>query len=194
MIEEESRKVIEVFYAYSRKDEILRNELDSHLNSLKREGLITTWYDGEITAGTEWGRKIDEHLLTSQLILLFVSPDFMNSDYCYQNEMRKALIRHEEGKARVIPIILRHVDWKNSPIGKLQALPKDGKPVASWKGRSGRDKAYLDIVFGIRRTLHEMRSEVVEDQVNHVPYTGYLPYKGTLLLDDPLIDNNRGNY
>lgn len=42
MIEEESRKVIEVFYAYSRKDEILRNELDSHLNSLKREGLITT--------------------------------------------------------------------------------------------------------------------------------------------------------
>src|SRR5207237_5210556 len=38
---------------------------------------------------------------------------------------------HEAREARVIPIILRPVDWHSAPFGKLQALPKDGRPVTS---------------------------------------------------------------
>jgi hypothetical protein len=40
--------------------------------------------------------------------------------------------RHEAGTARVIPVILRPVHgWQLAVFGKLQALPKDGKPVTA---------------------------------------------------------------
>jgi hypothetical protein len=54
---------------------------------------------------------------------------FLNSDYCYDIEMQRAMERHREGSARAIPIILRLCDWKTAPFGGLKALPKDGKPV-----------------------------------------------------------------
>ena len=56
----------------------------------------------------------------------------MASDYCYDIEVKRAMKRHEAGEARVIPVILRPVDWKRAPFGKLAALPKDGEPVKSW--------------------------------------------------------------
>ena len=57
------------------------------------------------------------------------------------------MARHKAGEARVIPIILRAVDWHIAPFGKLQALPKDGRAVTSW---SNRDEAFEDIARGIR--------------------------------------------
>jgi hypothetical protein len=45
--------------------------------------LIDVWYDGEISAGTEWAQEIKMHLNDAKVILLLISPDFINSDYCY---------------------------------------------------------------------------------------------------------------
>jgi internalin A len=82
---------------------------------------VTTWYERELLPGTAWNQEIDKHLTTSDIVLLLVSPNFMNSDYCYSIEMQKALERHEQGEARVIPVILRPVNWQEMPFGKLQA-------------------------------------------------------------------------
>ena len=100
---------IRIFICYARKDEALLNELKAHLEPLRREGLIRLWYDRDISAGTEWEHEISKHLNEAQIILLLVSPEFMASDYCYGVEMKQALERHEYGKARVVPIILRPV-------------------------------------------------------------------------------------
>jgi len=67
--------------------------------------------------------------------------------------MRRALERQEAGKARVIPIILRPVDWKKAPFGKLKALPTDAKPVTKWVDR---DSAFYDIAQGIRKVIEEL--------------------------------------
>jgi hypothetical protein len=64
--------------------------------------------------------------------------------------MKRALERHDAREARVIPIILRSVDWKGAPFGKLQALPKDAKPVATW---ANEDEAFADIARGIRNAI-----------------------------------------
>ena len=61
--------------------------------------------------------------------------------------------RHQNGEARVIPVILRPCDWKTAIFAKLQALPTDGKPVISWKTR---DDAFLNVVDGIRDVLKKM--------------------------------------
>ena len=61
----------------------------------------------------------------------------------------------EAGEARVVPIILRSCDWLNSPLQKLKALPKDGKPVEKWRRR---DDAYLSIAEGVREIVKEFNS------------------------------------
>src|SRR5271157_4076499 len=145
---------IEVFYSYAHEDEELVKELRKHLSILKRQGVIREWYDREITAGTDWKGQLDQHINSSGLILLLVSADFMASDYCYDIEMRRALERHEEGTARVIPVIVRDVDWSVAPFSKLQALPRNGKAVRRW---SDRDAAWRNVVEGIKTAAVELR-------------------------------------
>jgi hypothetical protein len=64
---------------------------------LRRDGLLTTWYDREILAGAELHKEIAENLADSDVFLALVSPDFLASDYCYDKEMHLALKRHEDG-------------------------------------------------------------------------------------------------
>ncbi len=107
-------------------------------------------HDRKIVAGEEWEHRIDEWLKTAQVILLLISADFLASDYCFGVEMKMALERHERGEAKVIPVIVRPVDWKGSPFSKLQFLPRDGKAVSQW---ATRDEAYKNITEGIREAI-----------------------------------------
>src|SRR5260370_8962439 len=110
---------IEVFYSYAQEDESLRNELEKHLSVLQDRGLISSWYDRQIFAGTDWAKDIDVHLEIASLILLLVSSDFLASNYCYGVEMKRALERHHANKARVIPILLRPGVWHATPFQHL---------------------------------------------------------------------------
>ena len=105
----------EVFFSYAHEDEPLLGELLKHLGILKRLGVIRDWHDRKITAGTEWKGQIDQHLDSAGVILLLVSADFIASDYCWDVEMKRAMERHDEGEARVIPVILRPVDGWQPP-------------------------------------------------------------------------------
>jgi hypothetical protein len=139
---------IELFYAYSHKDEDLRDEIEKHLAILRRQGVVKNWHDRRIDIGSEWQGQISDHLNTAKIILLLISSDFLASDYCYDVEMKRALERHNDGGARVIPVILRPVDWKGAPFEKLQALPKDTKPITTWANREAQ---------GIRKVVGELR-------------------------------------
>jgi len=76
-----------------------------------------------------------------------ISIDFINSKYCYDIELDKALELHDQKKAVVIPIILRNCMWKHTPFAKIQALPKEAKAVNSW---DDRDEALASIAESIR--------------------------------------------
>ncbi|MDZ8107597.1 MAG: toll/interleukin-1 receptor domain-containing protein [Nostoc sp. DedQUE12a] len=144
---------VKVFFSYSHKDEALRDELANHLTMMKRQGVIEAWHDRQISAGTEWANAIDDNLEVADIILLLVSANFLASDYCYDKEMTRAMERHETREARVIPIILKPSDWNGAPFGKLQALPKNAKPVTTWQDI---DEAFLNVAQGIRRVVEEI--------------------------------------
>jgi hypothetical protein len=82
-----------------------------------------------------------------------VSSTFINSDFIYSVELKKAMERHQQQTARVIPVILRNCDWQNQPYGKLQALPKDGTAVTDSEAWSSKDKAFENIAKGIRAVV-----------------------------------------
>ncbi len=146
---------IKLFFSYSHKDEDLREELVKHLSILQRQRVIEAWHDRKIGAGDEWAAEIDANLNDAQIILLLISADFLASDYCYENEMKRAMERHEAGEAAVIPVILRQCDWHGGRFGKLQGLPKDCKPVTSW---TNRDEAFTDIALGIRKAVEKLQA------------------------------------
>jgi len=146
---------IEVFFSYSHLDGDLRNDLEKHLSILQRQGVIKGWYDRQIRASREWQGEIDSHLQSAQIILFLVSANLLASDYVYDVELKKAMERHKNGEALVIPIILSPCDWQESSLGKLQALPRYAQPITTWQNR---DEAFLDVVKGIRAIITEQFS------------------------------------
>ncbi|MBE9139764.1 EAL domain-containing protein [Nodosilinea sp. LEGE 07088] len=152
---------VNLFYSYAQKDESYREKLEQHLIVLKRQGTIKDWHHRKIEAGVEWANEIDDYLEKAQIILLLVSSDFLASDYCYEVEMKKALERHNSGKSIVIPIIIRHVDWKKTDFGMLKTLPSDNRPLSLW---DDEDEALLDISMGIRSQVERInRNSALEN-------------------------------
>ena len=87
-----------LFFSYSHVDENLRDQLETQLAMLRRQGAIEVWHDRRIGAGDEFDPEIMQHVENDDIILLLVSPNFLASDYCYDREMLRAMERHEAGE------------------------------------------------------------------------------------------------
>jgi tetratricopeptide (TPR) repeat protein len=145
-------KAVLVFYSYAQEDGVWKDELEKHLTLMQRNNLIAGWNKRDIQAGSDWREEVDEHLNAAQIILLLISPDFFASDYCYGVEMTRAMERHANGEARVIPILLRPVAIKDAPFSHLKMLPSNNIPITStsWPNK---DEAFLDVEQGIRTVV-----------------------------------------
>lgn len=150
-------KGLTVFISYSHADEELKNELVKHLEPLRRLRLIDAWHDRKLKPGDDWERSISAQLESASIILLLVSIDFINSSYCYDIELDRALDRHDKQEAVVIPVILRNCLWQHTSFAKIQALPKDGKAVRSW---TDQDEALMSIAEGVREVAEDLRGRI----------------------------------
>jgi hypothetical protein len=133
------------------------------LATLRASGAISEWHDRRIAPGEDWDKEISHYLDKADVILLLLSADFLASGYCRGKEMKRAIERLEAGQAKVIPIMLRAVDWHGEAISKLQALPTDAKPVTSWPNK---DEAWTDVAAGIRRAVTELAQGKQEPAVH----------------------------
>lgn len=147
---------LEVFISYANEDSALKEQLVRYLKSLRDVGLVAYWHDREILAGTDWNREIDTHLNSAQIILLLVSLDFLASPYINSVELKRALERHDAGKARVIPIIIRHSNWEDTKIGTLQALPPGLTPISDYLDK---DKWFTEVMKGLRSVIEELTQQ-----------------------------------
>jgi hypothetical protein len=118
---------------------------------LRRHGLITEWFDYDIEAGTGWRSEIDRELGEADVILLLVSADFLASDFCYEDEMLRAVGRAERNEVTLIPVMLRPVDgWQSTPFAKFQAVPREARPVSTF---ADADEAYAEVAASLRSAL-----------------------------------------
>ena len=149
---------LKLFICYSHKNEGLRDDIVTCLQPLKRRGLISAWWDGKISPGTEWARDIVEKLDAADIILLLISRHFLASDFIQEVELKRAMERHSDGKACLIPVILSDCDWQIESFGKLQVLPKDGVPITSTSW-GHIEQAFADFARGIRKAVEELREK-----------------------------------
>ena len=148
---------IRLFISYSSKDEIHRENLGKHLSLMERKGEIESWSCRKIPPGKEWEKEISENLESADVIVLLVSPDFMQSDYCFDIEVKRAMEKHESKNSVVLPVIVRACDWKDgTPFSKLQALPEPADPIKKW---NDEDEAWLSVVSGIKKVAKNVEAK-----------------------------------
>jgi hypothetical protein len=97
-------------------------------------------------------------LESADIITLFVSSDFLASDYCYEKEVRHAMRRQAQKDALIVPILVRSCDWSDAPFGHLKAIPTNGLPVTKWKDR---DEAWTDVAINLKYTVIEALNRIV---------------------------------
>jgi hypothetical protein len=148
-------KPYDIFLSYSHEDEGLMNFVRKHLMIFDRQGLIRKWWDRKLLGGQHIDSALTAKLASSDIILLLVSASFLSSDYCYDTEMKQAMVQHENGRSVVVPIILRPCSWHSAPFGHLLALPTDGKALTLWPNH---DEAGLMIAEGLRRIVADLQA------------------------------------
>ena len=145
---------LKLYIAYAEHDSRFREQLTLHLAPIQREGEIVFWHERLILPGQDRAIAVDERLEMADIILLLISPDFLASDYLYNIEINRALMRHAAGTAIVIPILLRPCFWTRTPLCQLQPLPANSRAIKLW---SNRDSAWLHVTAEICNLVNELR-------------------------------------
>ncbi len=141
---------VSIFFLYAPEDEALRRALEKHLVMLKREGLVSSWSDRLVSPGAEWRSEIEHRLEEARIILVLISADFLASD-AHDEEMHRALKRHRAGRATVLPVLARPVDWTLGPFYDPQ--PINDVPLTSYEDL---DQGLADVAAKIRGKLREI--------------------------------------
>ncbi|MCC6589485.1 MAG: toll/interleukin-1 receptor domain-containing protein [Bryobacterales bacterium] len=122
---------VRIFYSYAREDAKYLDETRSSIAALRHQRRIEEWWDRRERAGVEWEQAIERELDRSQLVILLVSRDFIQSDYCHK-EMTRALERQRNGSCAVVPVLIRPCNWKIAGFSHLNVIPVNAKPVSTW--------------------------------------------------------------
>lgn len=162
------KATVRLFCSHSCADEVFWQRLEKHLTLLQRQKLLEECHGRSVEAGQEWAPALLARLEQADIILLLLSADFLASDYFWGVEMERALARHREGSACVIPIIVRPVELTDAPFTHLQCLPSNSKAVVSW---AIEDEAWANVTHEVRRAAERIRHGGVRT-LHNVDHTG----------------------
>src|ERR1700685_154356 len=102
---------MEAFISYSHYDSAMLEHLHTHLAQLRRDELITAWTDRNIDAGGQIDDQIGHALKNAQIFIALLSPQYIASRYCYEEEFSAALEREKSATITVVPVIVQPCDW-----------------------------------------------------------------------------------
>ena len=134
----------QVFLSYSRSDEKHVEEFRKIISPCIRENMLNVWYDKSIKAGQQWRDEIDKALDKTKIALLFVSSNFLSSDFIMDNELPYFLNKAKDKEVNVIWCLLDHCMYSTTEISNYQAAHNIAKPIADID-KSARLKLWTDI-------------------------------------------------
>jgi hypothetical protein len=143
-----------VFISYAHEDDAERAAIVQELKILQ----LDVWVDREISAGSEWNEEIQRQLNEADIIVLLISRPFLSSEFVTHHELPRALERHAEKSARVIPVLVKKTSWEHLPVSKLNAVPADSKWMTGGDWHSIND-AVTSVAQSIKKASDDLMAE-----------------------------------
>lgn len=143
---------------YAAADQAGMEELKKSMALLRHLKRVEIFGQHQIAHGQR-EQALQQAIKEAEIVLLLISNEFMASPECLRLQ-QLAYERQQRQRLALVPVLYAstaHLD--QLPIGKLQALPRSGKPIASW---GNEDEAYA----GISRELGQL-VDTVRDQLDY---------------------------
>ena len=136
------------FISYNKADYQKVKEMYRHLKPLKEMG-IKTFIDREISAGKKWRKELDVALENTNVAILMVSIDFLNSKFVREEELPRLLKSAKEDGTTLLPVFLGHVDCdllEETGILDFQGINTYDDPLSEWKKAKRAREAWIPLV------------------------------------------------
>lgn len=153
-----------VFVSYSRKDvDSVQKELIRFLKTLEDEGIVI-WWDEKLERGERWNTEIKEKLNHANAAVLFITENFITSEYITETELPIVFARYENSNIKIFPLFYSdaptgainiHIPIQNSTQTKLITLNEFAGYASPNKPFYGREKA--DQTAIIEKLLNDIR-------------------------------------
>jgi CheY-like chemotaxis protein len=122
-----------VFVCYAHEDNDMKVKLCRFLEAMSDIG-IDPWDDQKISLGANWKEEIAGAVRRSDVAILLISIDFLNSDFIKEVEL-PALLKARGGAIRVLPVYVRSVPekaLKNTGLAEFQGINRPSDPLDRW--------------------------------------------------------------
>ncbi|HNN92638.1 MAG TPA: metallophosphoesterase [Pseudomonadota bacterium] len=151
-----------LFLEHAPIDQGLARELLQHLHFLSLRSGLTIFDPSQIPIGEPVHEVRTQKLTEATIILVLISSTLLAQDGFLDGFLKQAMQRQRDG-AVLIPIIGRPTLWQDTPLGRLQVLPANGRPLVTLS-RADREQAFADIARAI--------ANVVNPPASAMPRTG----------------------
>jgi tetratricopeptide (TPR) repeat protein len=196
-----------VFVSYSHRDEPWKDRLLVHLEAVAHAGQATVWDDRQIGGGDQWYTEIRAAMERASVAVCLITPDFLRSEFCTQEEIPHLLELRQSRGLRLVPVLVHPCAWERVIwLSSLQLLPRDGKSVSA-DFRDREDEALAAVVAEIEKAIQDptyrpappvarwpaLADDLVE--ITRLPMTGYELFgrQGELAQLDLAWDNYETN-
>jgi hypothetical protein len=105
--------------------------LKLYLAPLRRKELVDVWDDSKIRVGTQWHQEIQTATQRASSAILLVGPGFLASEFIVAHELPVLLDAANTRGARIYPVIVGYCGYKQSVLGKYQAVNDPDSPLES---------------------------------------------------------------
>lgn len=159
-----------IFICYSQKDTKDRQRLETHLKVFVKQGQLDFWSDEQINAGKDWDPEILLSINESNAAILLISTDFLSSDYIQDKELPLIFQKRQNEGMKVFPFILFPCNWQeHKTIPKINARPKSGKPLSSFRGKNDKEAVLSEFTLEIKGLIgSDLLSEINETENKQV--------------------------
>jgi TIR domain len=168
---------LKIFIAFAPEDKAEKDKLRKFLVPMSRVRNIELWDESKIDPGQPVEATIEGRLMGADIVLLLLSIESLDNAFFYDRIVRSSLVRNERKECMVIPIILNHCGWRDTPLGKLKPLPENGAPVVDWKPET---LAFQEIANGVNSVIDKLESQRNFEKLIH---QGRQAFEKSLFLD-----------
>ncbi len=153
---------VNIFYSYAHQDEAYRDELSNYLGVLVKNGKIREWHDRKIEPGIDFNIEIENKIESSQIIIFLITENFLNSDYCFGIEVKKAFILQVQGRIKIVPVLVKPCLFDESRFSQLQIIPRHAQPIST---SASREAAFNEVAKEIRDIVAEVLDSVPTQKI-----------------------------